>query len=250
MTPEEQDREEQEAVRRALAAEPGPGPLPRDVAARLEATLADLVAERADDRDAGRRTARAPRGRALLVAAASVAVLGVGIGTVVQNQGLGGGDAETATSGAADTAADPRSDSNRTLQGQESAPELAEEPGNASLERSFVPAPSPVPLRTRTLRADVARLEGARTLTAQPAPDGVRPDEPAAPRDLGAARLLSACDLPSAGPGDRLVAVLLDGDRGTLVLREAPGSPGLVVAQVYACGDGDDLLAETRLTDR
>jgi hypothetical protein len=47
-TPGELDPEQEESVRRLLAAAAEPEPLPRDVADRLDDALADLVAERAE----------------------------------------------------------------------------------------------------------------------------------------------------------------------------------------------------------
>ena len=102
MTPDEQ-----EVVRRALAATPPPGPMPPQVASRLEATITELAAVRAAELAAGtgnatgtladlesRRRRRWPR---VLVAAASVAVLAYGVGAVLQDAGP---TAETAASDA------------------------------------------------------------------------------------------------------------------------------------------------------
>ena len=98
---------DQEAVRRLLGEVPPAGPVPDDVAARLDARLAELVVEReaaiespvaetGDDELAQARRRR--RFRIALVAAASVSVLGLGLGTVLDDLSPGGvaGSAEAA----------------------------------------------------------------------------------------------------------------------------------------------------------
>jgi hypothetical protein len=113
--------EDEAAVRRLLADSRETGPLPTEVAARLDATLAGLLAERtADGAPAAEVVPLAPRRRrraaALLVAAAAVVVGGIAIGSYES----GGGDsastsadsavsreqnADTSASGAKDHAA-------------------------------------------------------------------------------------------------------------------------------------------------
>ncbi len=122
--------EQEEQVRRALGSLPPEGPVPPEVARRLDARLAELVAERdaesvesaeptgspaapvgdGAERDdlAARRRRR--RWRTGLVAAASVAVLGVGLGTVVDDLSLGGGDSASTTAGAGDSAPETASE--------------------------------------------------------------------------------------------------------------------------------------------
>jgi len=101
------------AVRSALAAEPDPGPVPHDVAERLDAALAGAAAERglpvAATADAGRerqpvdelsaRRGALPR---LLAAAAAVGVVGLGAWAALG--GLGGADEDATTAGEAGTA--------------------------------------------------------------------------------------------------------------------------------------------------
>lgn len=81
------------AVRRLLADARAAGPVPAEVAARLDATLADLVADRAQEADATAATDAAPvvplasrrrrTAAGLLVAAAAVVVGGVAVGQLV-----------------------------------------------------------------------------------------------------------------------------------------------------------------------
>jgi hypothetical protein len=105
---------QEEAVRRLLAQSGGPDPLPPEVAARLDATLARLVEERArggsDSDPEGETeilvlTPRPQRWPKLLLAAAAVVVAGFGIGTLVHNGSLSGSSSADSTSGGAGVAA-------------------------------------------------------------------------------------------------------------------------------------------------
>lgn len=238
MTPEEQ-----EAVRRALAATPPAGPMPPEVVARLEATIADLTAVRAAEESAPepggtvsdleqRRRRRWPR---VLVAAASVALVGYGVGAVVQDAAP---NAETAAS---DSAAGGSAD-----EGEAESSTDRDAGGDLTAEEVEPPAPLDAPrqldegrvvtLGASTLRRDVLRhLRSQRsTVTA----DGLA--------ELDAkryARRDGTCTLPEVRDGDDVAAALLDGRRATLVVRAPSG--GTRVAEVYWCGDGRTLLAET-----
>jgi hypothetical protein len=101
------------AVRSALATEPDPGPVPHDVAERLDAALAVAAAERglpvAATADADREqqpvdelSARRRALPRLLAAAAAVGV--VGLGAWVALGGMGGADEDATTAGEAGTA--------------------------------------------------------------------------------------------------------------------------------------------------
>ncbi len=144
--PDEPDPEQ--ARMRALLADLGtdgahpPGPVPDDVAARLDATLADLTAPAAAAAAAPVRHRDRHRGRGLLVAAAVVLVVGAG---GVTTAGLVGGSAdETATSGG------------------ESAGSSADESRRA---------PGAVPeLRRTSFTTDVAALLASRTADEQARP--------------------------------------------------------------------------------
>lgn len=241
MTPEEQ-----EAVRRALAATPPVGPMPPEVVARLEATITALAASRGagvTDRADGvessaavidleeRRRRRWPR---VLVAAASVAVLAYGVGAVVQD--LGPQSETAATDAAGGSAVDEGSAEQGS--GGELGPAVAPEAAEPEEDRSGVLAGTVdapvVELRRATLRRDVADHLGDRTLA-----------NSATARDSGRpySRRDGTCVLPEVNSGDAIVPARLDGHRATLVVR--PARAGSRVAEVYSCDDGRTLLART-----
>ena len=260
---------DQEAVRGLLAEAGGrPETLPADVAARLDDVLAGLVAERpaaasavpaspdADHRAdtglaaaaagaggdelAARRHRRWPK---LLVAAATVGVLGVGLGEV-----LGGGSASMDAGGSSGEEAAVRAPSATTDQegeagqgdqrgGQDSVgPNFLsdEDAGGGTAgepEREVTPGTvDVVRLRTESLRAGVQRaLMFFRVPTTA---NRANPD--CGPRDLG--------------PGDERLAVRLDGRRAVLVLR-APVD-GRRAAEVFTCADRDTPEAATTVAAR
>ena len=241
MTPEQEEQ-----VRRALGSLPPEGPVPADVAARLDATLADLVAERTDgsaavptDDLAARR--RRNRWRTGLVAAASVAVLGVGIGTVLDD--LTQGEADQATSGEAASDAGgarelaPEQAPQDSAGGDADAPKAADAPDGVqylATERQDV--------SSSTLDRDVARVAALTPVRAERegglTTDGTAPE--ANGRTLAA---IAPCAMPATRAGDQLAPVRLDGQRATLLLR--PADDGTREAQIYSCDDGDDVLAST-----
>ena len=242
MTPEQE-----EAVRRALAAEPSPGPPPPEVVERLDETLAGLVAERASGAAGTTVTAgptplrpRRRRWPAALVAAASVAVLAVGVGVVLQDTSPFVAGSDTADTARSEDAA-----------GGEAAPELAREPSGASSldtggsdRRLLSLAPEPARLRSGSLTEDVEKVLARRQVPATTFDREVRPDDDVSgPEASLAARQLARCALPDSSSGDLLVAARLDGERATLVLRRATGETR--VAEVYACDDAGRLLART-----
>lgn len=240
MTPEEH-----EAVRRALAATPPVGPMPADVVARMEATIAELAATRSAEvaqadraeRPADvvdleeRRRRRWPR---VLVAAASVAVVAYGVGTVLpalQPQ------AETA---ATDSAGGAAVDEGLTESkgGAEVAPEDSAPGVQAAPE--LLSDGTVVELRSASLRRDVAgylRQQGSAAGGLSDRDSGRR-----YPREDG------TCVLPELRSSDEAVAAArLDSRPATLVVREEDGER---VANVYWCGDGRTLLARTDLPAR
>jgi hypothetical protein len=234
---------EHEGVRRLLAELPDPGPLPAGVAARLDDRLAALVAERAaapaeeqpagsEVRDLSAARARRRRLRTGLVAAASVAVLGIGLGTVADDLLPGGGGPESATT------ADAGGDSML----REAAPDAPTRPdGGAETQReddqdgeTFGGEAAEVrrsPIRSATLDEDLARI------AARPGSEGVLGDDA-----RGAASSLAPCAVPTLAEGDEARPVRFDGDPATLVLRAPSG--GTREAQVYTCDTGDALLAQ------
>ena len=255
MTPEQEEQ-----VRRALAAAPPVEQLPTEVAARLDATLADLVAERAAGEsgpEPGVVTSLEERRRrrwpGVLVAAAAVSVLAYGVGTTLGGVGLAGGSAESTAardqtfSGAGADSADGGDTGGDTSGGTEAAPE---EPGAVVTERGdSVAGDRPadgrallvagtVRLHRGSLREEVGRLVRDANLGRAPASDADTTRDSAGFLD-------DRCEQPDLARGDRLAAVRLDGRRATLVVRKAVD--GTRVAEIYSCGDGSDLLAITQV---
>lgn len=245
MTPEQEEQ-----VRRALASAPPAGPVPPEVAARLEATLAGLVAERSDGPVPEpatvtaleeRRRRRWPR---LLVAAASVSVLAYGVGIAVDGLQMSGGSADSASAGkpAMDRAG---AGSDSVDGGAEAGPEDAPtglDRNGVTVQGSRVDADELLVPRTVRLHSDTLDEE-VRRLLRDPVATNARTPSPRNTRALSG--FLDSCELPDVGRGDRLAAVRLDGRPGTLVLRKATG--GTRVAEVYSCGDGAQLWAITRV---
>ena len=260
MTPEQEEQ-----VRRVLASAPAEGPMPPEVAARLDAALAELVAHRSpaeqDPEAAGpdpeqggevvsleeRRRRRWPK---VLVAAASVSVLAYGVGVV--SGGIGGGSAEmsTATSDSAGADSDNGAAGGRAESEEEAAPLPAERggaPTDSAVLREQLLSADVVSLRAATLRRDVARVvDAGAVFSTDDAPKDERTDAGELTGLLD--RVASRCEVPALGSGDRLSPARLDGRAATLVVR-AP-TDGTRVAEVYSCGDGTRLLAETRIPAR
>ena len=106
-----------EEVRRLLADARHTAPMPEDVVARLDATLAELAAEPARLRPVTDLATRRRRVTGLLVAAAAVVVLGVGVQQVVSPTSDDSGSADRATT------AEDHPQAETQAGGAESAPE-------------------------------------------------------------------------------------------------------------------------------
>lgn len=253
MTPEQH-----EEVRRALASVPPAPDMPPEVAARLDARIADLVAERggsaaapepADDLAARRRRRLLPR---MLVAAALAVVVGVGLGTLLDDITSGGMDAMTADGAGGQSAPETFAEGGGD---REAAPDVAQEGARQPLSKAdgepnrFLPTAQRIRLSSDTLRRDVSAIVDLHIPRALAQEDAASEEggSPAAARRR-VDRLFAPCEPPTTARGDRLVAVRLDGDPATLVLRKP--AAGARVAQVYACGDRDALLARTRVSAR
>lgn len=247
------EHDEQEQVRRLLAAAAGPDPereqMPEDVAGRLDDVLAGLVSERADapvtvteeggaeepvPQDevtvtelASRRRRRWPQ---LLLAAAAVSVIALGVGI----DDLTGGQGGSSTSAEA-----PSAVSKDASGGAGTAPERLEARSSedAGADRDLVtPLPeaaSDLPrLRTGSLRADVQRVADF-SLTAA--------------RSEGLLRS-GGCVLPDTQADDEWLPVRLDGESAVLVLRAPAG--GRRTAEVFTCDDVDTPAASTTIEAR
>lgn len=247
---EHDDAHEHDEVRRLLSAAGGPTPaLPPEVGARLDDVLAGLVAERAEAAGDGqpggdpeplevasvtelapRRHRRWPR---ILVAAAAVSVVGIGIGNVV-----GGGVMSGSDSGGTALTAESADSENRPVPSEPEAAADRDSPPNASQDQAGAPKGAreltgaldsrPMRLRRSSLTVDVQRVVDF----------GLAAAVADTPR-----RWADACVRPSTGAGDEWLPVRLDGDPGVLVLR-APAD-GRRTAEVFTCGDADTPAAST-----
>lgn len=240
---ERDDTRDQEQVSRLLAAAAGPSSdeprLPDDVAQRLDDVLAGLASERAarpGDEVAGvtelgpRRRKRWPQ---LLVAAAAVSVLGIGVGNV-----MGGGQSEQADSGASSSVQSEE----RPAAEDEAAPAPT---SGGSVERSGEPTDADGQaadsldtrrvqrLRSSSLTIDVQRIEDF----------GL-----AVPVSENRRELAKACARPETGAGDEWLRVRLDGQEAVLVLR-APVE-GRRTADVFTCDDAGSPAASTTVDAR
>jgi hypothetical protein len=213
---------QERAVRDLLAHARHDEPVPDDVAARLDATLDELHAERDRQRPTERPTApvvplsRAARRRRLaggaLVAAAAVVVAGVGIGQVVDVTGSGSGED---ASSVADEAAGGSSE-------REPSQEIGPDEGGEAFARG-----SAATLRPDTFRKDVRRLAPVSAL-ARP-----RPRVP-------------GCEVRGAGRGT-WVPVTYDDQEGVLVYRRP--RKGAQRVDLYLCG-ADSIARSVVLRDR
>lgn len=250
------DQAEQQRVSRLLAtAGGGEETVPPDVAARLDAVLADLTAGRPapgdtapgpvapsaevpDEVAARRRRRRWPQ---LLVAAAAVSVLGLGAGTLLDSMGSGSSDsAGEAMAGAA--AEDPGAAADGTGPREGATP--------TSRLRQQTPVDETEELSGDTAEADARALatigvprlrSGSLAVDLQRAADLSRPGD-------GGRDLARSCVQPDLTPGDQWLRVRLDGAPAVLVLRAPEG--GRRTAEVYTCDDGDTPAASRRIDAR
>jgi hypothetical protein len=262
------DREAHVSRLLAAAERPEDARMPRSVAERLDAVLADLVTERAagephaqDASRPGAGSAAAPSpeapagpeagtgpvppeevtgvtelasrrrrwGPRLLVAAASVSVLALGVGVAVDDlTGSGGEGAMSSGAGAS------QQERGADAQDRAEAPGPAEDGGpGIQSGRSLDAVGAPARLRTASLRADLQRVEDV----------GVAEPVSSDPR-----RWREACVRPATGAGDEWAPVRLDGEPGVVVLRAPAG--GRRTAEVFACGRPGSPVASTTVEAR
>ena len=230
--------------------------MPPEVSARLDATLADLVAARSADAGADddvrgaapgtatvvaleeRRRRRWPR---VLVAAASVSVLAYGVGVALEGLQVSGGGAESTAARDETFAGGDAGAGNDSLLPEDSPKALEGHPGKVRTDRSqdlanTLLVPGTVRLHSGSLREEVQRLVESDLDARTPVPTAGHE---------GVLDALAACEQPALDRGDRIAAVRLDGRRATLVVRK--GTDGTREAQIYACGDASKLLDATRL---
>lgn len=207
---------EQDAVRRLLADARHDEPVPPAVAARLDAVLAELTADRREVRKTAPvldLAARRRRGAGMaLLAAAAVVVAGVGIGQVLG----GGGDMDDGATAGGDSDGSAESFSSGES-GAETPSDAADEDPVAESGRQNSTAAADLPaVSSDTLRRDLrAALRAAALVTA------AEPDP--------------TCALAEAALGDGTpVPVTLDGQPALALYAVPKGSRQRV--DVYLCG--------------
>jgi len=214
----------QEHVRRLLAEARHDAPVPDDVTARLDATLAELVADRRRetvvDLDAARRRRR--RWTTGLVAAAAAVVLGVSLPNLTGGVSM---DGDSDAGSAADTS---------TSQDESLGRELAEDPGADSGGGSAsepAPSESAPSDSTAPFSAPVELDPGRFKQDALAARDGVADDQ----AELEA-RPVVCGDVPA--DAEQVVVVRYDGDDGYLVFESDSGSGDRQRVTLYLCPGG------------
>ncbi|WP_439937687.1 hypothetical protein ACS3YM_17355 [Nocardia sp. N13] len=232
---------EEEHVRRLLADARHDGPVPPEVVARLDETLASLVSERGDapleqsgpgtDRAAAAPVvdlgARRRRTAGLgLLAAAAVVVAGVALGQALPRSG--GDDASSSGGVAAESDA-----SSRELGGQSDDGSADSSSGGAEAPESLTsPAPrAGLPTVSLSDPALSDRLLGLRRDAA-----ARTTGQPLAPDVQG------TCLMRGIGPGRRLL-VEVDGQPGTVVYQPPSGDAQRVA--IFVCGTGEPVRTLT-----
>lgn len=211
MTP---DDPQEEAVRRLLASEATPEPLPPEVGARLDDVLAGLVAERSHPVVTPLRRRRWPQ---VLVAAAGITLFGYVGATLVQGQ-AGSDDATTA--GAAD-------ESTAELELERPAEEFDSGAETAPEAAPAIPQDGGADVRDQLLSRTLAERRDALEELGASADDDAAKSR--AQRNLSS---LQRCD----GPGrEGLETVSLGGDLYALVDARPVGRTSSVVT-IYPCG--------------
>jgi hypothetical protein len=220
-------------IRRLLAEARHDGPIPAEVATRLDDALAGLVADRRD-RDAAQPAplrhggpvvdlaARRRRTVAnLLVAAAAVIAVGIGIGQVLPD-GLGG-------SGDAMTAEDAGGDGELVEGGAAEAPQEEAAPNPADDGAAVTIRPERFAADVQKVRDQVARGAVQSYADLSVNPESARAD----------------CVTVGLRPGKQVPASY-DGARAVLVLR--PSSGDVQVVDLYLCGDTEPRRSITLTT--
>lgn len=268
----EGSNETERRVRDLLADSAVTTPTPSDVAARLDDVLAGLVTGRerptpdgngpdgdgADEDGAlgavvgatelgSRRPRLWPR---LLVAAAAVSVLGLGIGNLDDITGAGAGDAastESAAGGAVEDEAAPEA----SVLSDKAAPRDASQPetlsGGAAPEAQDGGAATG-PSEERIQADPYPSLDTAPRLGSGSATlDIQRIEDFALAVPVGAAPAVwdRMCVRPAAGPHDEWLPVRLDGEPGVLLLRAPVG--GRRTAEIFTCEDAETPALSTEV---
>ncbi|WP_432477930.1 hypothetical protein [Nocardioides sp. GXQ0305] len=216
LTPQETER-----VRRLLAEARHTDPVPDDVAARIDRTLADLAAEPAATVvPLAERRRKAGR---LLLAAAAVVVGGVALGQVVGGDGSEDEAADSSAASEADEAQGltaPDRDSTPSGDDELSTESGGSLPGAVSETRRSISRLPAQQVRSSTFAADAARLRPVATAAK------VRNGATSAPE--AADRLQGDGCAAGAWGGGRYVRVAFDREAGWLVYRAPRGDSQVV----------------------
>jgi len=207
------DPRTQDAVRDLLAdLGSAPSPLPDEVAARLDATLADLRVDRTETPD--RRPSR--RWGPVLVAASVLAVAGLGLGQAITG---GGSDSSETASSAIAPESGPESAGDTAGGGD--AGVAMDGPAELTAEEQRSAARTPG-VRTDRLATDAQRLLGGFSAAVTDRSDSAGPAGPA------------PCRPADLAVDDVALDVRLDGVPGVLV-RRTPAGAGAAVVQAWTC---------------
>ena len=224
---------DEQSVRDLLRSAHDAPSMPSDVAGRLDEVLAGLVSERAEPAPeqtpvadlAERRRRRWPK---VLVAAAAVSVIGLGVGNLIGDSGSGDRAGITTAEDAS---------------GGDARPDAATD-GDAGV------APESAPSALTKREATDQRLSELRQLRSTTLPsDAQRLADLALPPAAVADSLRSApasCQAPATRPGDEVFAVRLDGQPATIVFRKAEN--GVRQTDIYACEDPAEPAGTTFVT--
>lgn len=238
-SPEPTSQEEQ--VRRLLAEARHTEPMPDHVVARLDGVLADLARERADaDRRAELPTAPADLAgarrrrtvRNLLVAAAAVVAVGVGLNEA--DLTVSGGGEDAATSSTSDGIGPDSAAGRQGAAAAEADQPEATVPSAADDGDYFLRDQEPVRLTSERFGPQVRRLQAQER---GPALYGTTTSQSGARAERDELDAFGAsCSTEGWGAGRR-VAVRYDGDLGALVFRRARGETQVV--DLYLCGSDE-----------
>jgi hypothetical protein len=227
-----------DGLRAELAAARVTSPIPADVAARLDATLASLRAEHAAPANVvPLRRRLAP---VLVAAAAAVVVVAGGVG-IAQISGDGSSRTMSADSGANNDAASPAAPPSGAGQSEGSAAKADSPAALAS-----VPALTTARFAEQVARIDLARLD-TRDTTATAGDSASRSPAPTAGSGTPEAVVpqpATACPGPAL-PHTESVPILLDGHTAVLVLHAV--TDGKQVVDAWSC-DGTERLATAAVT--
>ena len=207
---------QEEEVRRLLADARHTEPIPAEVAARLDRVLGGLSGEPAREAAVVRLAARRRRAATMLVAAAAVVVAGVGIGQVLDTDGLG--EAGTTSQDAEPGAAEAEGD----VPAHEGAREDRDLVPQAQRERTAVR------IRPDRFAADVEGLRAQ--VLASYTEGGVAADE--SPQALRRSKA-SVCEPGAWGQGE-YQPIRYAGSVGYVVFRPPQGDTQ--VADLFLCG--------------